>query len=289
MARQLPPARARELIPAEALATVPGFGPEARVSALAGGQVNHTYRVDTAAGQFVLRWYGSMGVQALGANHAREALLQGAAAAAGVAPAVVHMDFRQRFMICDYVEGRVWAPEDFATVGRIRQLGETLHQVHGVVAPVPAPFDLGALLRGFAARIAREVPAEQAALAQWMAQAQASLPKCGSEGRQGTLFHSDLHHSNILQTRQGGLVLIDWEYAAVGDPLYDLACVLAYYPQAAPYAAELLAASGLAQHATLEMLEHATRLYALLGRLWERTRQLEADKGAGVRLPTPAD
>jgi aminoglycoside phosphotransferase (APT) family kinase protein len=27
---------------------------------------------------------------------------------------------------------------------------------------------------------------------------------------------------------------LDWEYSQLADPLYDVACVLAYYPQAQP-------------------------------------------------------
>jgi len=242
---------------------------------LPGGAVNRTFRVETSAGRFVLRLHDPVSVTSLGANHIREAQLQSAAAAAGVAPAVVHVDPRQRFMICQYVEGRVWTPRDFSDVGRIRQLGETLRNVHEIMPPVPAPFDLAGLLRGFVEHIGREVPAERPMLEQWMAQAEVSLCNSGSEGRAATLFHSDLQHANILETKSG-LVLIDWEYAAVGDPLYDLACVLAYYPQALPHAPELLETSGLAGQATLDMLEHVTSLYMRLSSLWERVRRLEA-------------
>ena len=50
--------------------------------------------------------------------------------------------------------------------------------------------------------------------------------------------------------------LIDWEYAAVGDPLIDLACLLAYYPQVLPHGADCCckaaASPGSATIATLE-------------------------------------
>ena len=90
-----------------------------------------------------------------------------------------------------------------------------------------------------------------------------------------TLFHSDPHHSNLIELEDGRLLLIDWEYAAVGDPLFDVACVLAYYPAATPHALRLLQAAGLAAQATPEMLEHEVWLYSLLGYLWYRARRLE--------------
>ena len=86
-----------------------------------------------------------------------------------------------------------------------------------------------------------------------MPPARASAPKA--------LVHNDLHHSNLIGTER--LYLLDWEYAAVTDPLFDLACVLAYYPQATPHADALLDAARLAGIATPEMLRQATWLYVL--------------------------
>lgn len=287
MAQKLSQARARELIPAAALVQVPGHSAADRITVLEGGTVNRTFRVETSAGRFVVRLHaGEAGV--LGVDHFREAQLQSAAAAAGIAPSVFYLDPAQRFMIGEYVEGRVWTAADFADQGQLRKLGGTLCRLHEVAPPIPAPFDLGAILRGFSDRITRAAPCEGALLEQLMARAQANLRSCGSELRAPALFHSDLHHSNIIEAG-GRLILIDWEYAAVGDPLFDLACVLAYYPAAASFSGVLLQAAGLAPHATPAMLEHASWLYVLLSFLWERTHRFATADCAGIRLPTPAD
>ncbi|CAL9502534.1 hypothetical protein SUDANB15_03448 [Streptomyces sp. enrichment culture] len=37
------------------------------------------------------------------------------------------------------------------------------------------------------------------------------------------LLHADLHRENFIVDPQGGLWVIDWELAMIGDPLYDLA------------------------------------------------------------------
>jgi thiamine kinase len=285
--QELPPARAHALIPAEALSQVPGYSRAAGITPLAGGVVNSTFRVETAAGKFILRLHDASSV-ALGTDHIREAHLQNAAAAAGVAPAVLYADPLQRFMVSEYIEGRVWSAADFADVARLHELGETLLRLHAVVPPVPAPFDLAALLRGFAERIGRMAPEMQPLLAQLMARAEYSLRECGTEARAPVVFHSDPQHSNIIQAA-GGLVLIDWEYAAVGDPLFDLACVLAYYPQALPHASVLLHAAGLGAQATMPMLENATWLYVLLNFFWECARRLGEASDAGFPVPTPAD
>jgi thiamine kinase len=286
--QELSPARARELIPPAALAQVPGYEATARIAVLAGGEVNRTFRVATREGRFILRLHAASGL-ALGADHAREARLQNAAAAAGIAPAVLHIDPARRFMVSEYVAGRVWSAADFSDVASLRKLAVTLERLHAVAPPIPAPFDLAALLNAFAERIGQAAPSERPQLAKWLQRAHKSVRECASDTRVPALFHSDLQHGNLIATGKR-LMLIDWEYAAVGDPLYDLACVLAYYPQAQRHARELLDASGLADRATLRMLEHATWLYVLLSFFWERIRQIgAAASGAGIRLPTPAD
>jgi thiamine kinase len=271
----------------EALQHVPGVTPAARISAIAGGAVNSSFLIETTAGRFVLKLHEPIGA-VLGVDHVREAHLQSAAAAAGIAPRVVHVDSQQRFMVTHYVEGKVWSAADFDDCSKVRRLGNTLRRVHAVTPPVPAPLDPAAQLQNFASQIARAAPEDGPQLARTIDDAEISLRECGTAGRAPALIHSDPHHSNIIETA-GSLILIDWEYAAVGDPLFDLACVLAYYPQAASHTLELLEAAGLAHEATPTMLQHAVRVYELLNSLWERARGLASASSAGVRLSTPAD
>jgi thiamine kinase-like enzyme len=81
-----------------------------------------------------------------------------------------------------------------------------------------------------------------------------------------------VHHSNLIGSHR--LYLLDWEYAAVADPLFDLACILAYYPQAADHAEALLDATQLADVATGEMLRETTWLWMLVSYFWYRARRL---------------
>ena len=289
-------AGARDLILAEALARVPGHEDTARVAALAGGTVNRSFVVETPAGRYFLRLHEDVGL-ALGADHGREAQLQAAAAAAGLAPPLVYADPGHRFAISEFLAGRVWNPADFADPAQLRKLGATLRRVHQVLPPVAPPFDLSALLEGFVGRIALAEPAEHPALEGLLERAAASARATGSENREKTLFHSDPHHSNLIELEAGHLQLVDWEYAAVGDPLFDLACVLAYYPAAAAHGALFLEAAGLKGRATGAMLGHAAWLYTLLGYLWYRVRrldspaepvELEAERGMLARLQADA-
>jgi thiamine kinase-like enzyme len=73
------------------------------------------------------------------------------------------------------------------------------------------------------------------------------------------------------------LYLIDWEYAAVADPIFDLACVLAYYPRLQPHAQDLLDSAGLAEAASIPTLLAASALFVLLSFLWYRLRRMTCE------------
>lgn len=276
MAQGQSPASAGDLTLPEALRHVPGFTESsARVTPIEGGTVNRSFIVETPGGRYFLRLHEAVGV-ALGADHAREARLQAAAAHAGLAPPLIHADPAHRFAVSEFLDGRVWTPADFEVEGQVRRLGITLQRVHEVLPPIAAPFDLAALLEGFFERITAAVPAERAPLGALIERARGIFGKVASDTRGATLFHSDPHHSNLIERPDGRLQLVDWEYAAVGDPLYDLACVLAYYPAAERHSQVLLQAAGLSQAASPSMLAQATWLYTLLGYFWFRARRLDA-------------
>jgi hypothetical protein len=62
-----------------------------------------------------------------------------------------------------------------------------------------------------------------------------------------------------------------------------LACVLAYYPQAEPYAQELLDATGLAAQVSIAELLSARFVFVLVSFLWYRRRRLLGEVAAADR------
>jgi aminoglycoside phosphotransferase (APT) family kinase protein len=265
---------ARELIPEAVLARVPGYetgGGAATAARLVGGTVNASFLVETQAGRFVVRIHEE-GARSLGVDHEREARLQLAAASAGVAPEVVHVDPRRRFLIMQHIPGPTWRSADFGDAAKLRLLGDTLRTLHAISPPIVADFDLRALMQSHRQRIVAVAPAEGPPIDSLLHRADRALDATRSGEREPALIHGDLHHSNLIGTER--LWLLDWEYGAVTDPLFDLGCVLAYYPQAEPHAAVLLKAAGLHTSASLAMLRHAAWLYVLVSYLWHRVKRL---------------
>jgi len=286
MVEDLPDSRTRELMLAAALAHVPGYSqgdPSIEMTRLSGGSVNRSYSLSTPAGRFVLRL--SQGPDAwLTSDRSVERELHRIASGALIAPRVVAADSNDLWMVTEYVTGRLWMEPDFANPERLARLGDTLRRLHQLPPPDIGRFDLLKALSGYVERVGAEASYLDWAAAAWRVS--------GAEDRPLAILHHDLHGSNLIETPER-LVLIDWECAAVSDPLLDVACILSYHESARPYASLLLQHSGLGDIKSRQ-LAAAMWLFDVHTYLWYRERRLrrsateaerEAEEQLAERLP----
>jgi thiamine kinase len=286
MVEDLPDSRTRELMLAEALSHVPGYAagdPAIAVTRLSGGSVNRSYSVHTPAGRFVLRL--SQGPDAwLTTDRSVERELQQIASKALLAPRIIAADTNDRWMVTEYITGHLWMEPDFANPERLVRLGSTLRRLHQLPPPDIGRFDLLKALAGYSERVGADPSFLDWAIAAWRVS--------GADDRPLAILHHDLHGSNLIETADR-LVLIDWECAAVSDPLLDVACILSYHESARPYASLLLQHSGLVDISSRQ-LAAAVWLFDLHTYLWYRERRLrrsttdaerEAEEQLAERLP----
>jgi aminoglycoside phosphotransferase (APT) family kinase protein len=274
MAQVVSDAARTRLIASGVLAALPGCEGGAQplaIATLAGGTANETYRVSTRAGSFVVR-FNDPGGAVLGVDRRREVLLHQSAARAGLAPRLLAVDPNGRFLVTEYLAGATWQAKDMGDPRRLTRLAHRLRLLHSVPAPDVPAFDPAALLSRHLERIASVDAAAAADLEPLRLRAEGVLAEARLAGRRASIVHGDLHHSNLLEA--GGLYLLDFEYSAVTDPLFDLACLTAYYPQAGAFGDLLLAESGLGPQTTRDMLLEAGWLYTFLSYLWYRTFRL---------------
>jgi thiamine kinase len=237
---------------------------------IGGGKVNRSFLVRTRRGRFVLR-LNENATSDPGLDRTRELALHTAAANAGIAPQVVYADLSH--LITDYLDGRLWTPHYFTRMRDLRSLGQRLRALQAVPPPSVARFDPLAAARRYADVIIGSDPNEAGRIQFLLANGVVALTRAGSSQRAPSIVHCDLHHGNVLTADR--VYFIDWEYAQVGDPLLDLACVMTYYPRAMAHGALLLEASGLADlGATPAMLEELTNVFTLLTYLWYRARRV---------------
>lgn len=264
---------------AASLALVPGLagpgdqaGRPLRAVRLPGGTVNETWRIDTPEGRFVLRLDGPAWRRP-GVDRPRERLLHQAAAAAGLAPRVVAADLSAGVLVCEYVEGRIWAAHDLSGAAQLDRLGERLARLHALEPPHGAGrFDPQACAAQYL-ELAGDAAAAGGA-PELLAGLRAAVLEIEAAGAEPRIIHGDLVHGNLIEGDR--LWLLDWEYAQLSDPLYDVACVLAYYPLARPHAARLLAAAGLEGRARERLLRAAAYVYEALTWAWHRARGEQA-------------
>jgi thiamine kinase len=265
------PASDRWVIPASLLRRIPGCaGGEAplRVQLLHGGRnVNRNLRIDTRAGRFVLRqriWEGPRP----GADSLREVGCHRAAAAAGVAPAVLDAAPDGRWILMDYIEGGMWTPVQLQTTEGLRTLGARLQRLHAIAPPKGlAAFDPVSIATGQAQAILERDPAAAAQIDILLARTRQLAVDCAACAATPVTTHGDLNASNLI----GPLpMLVDWEYAQLADPVYDLACLSVYYPGLRRRGGELLGAAGITDAGGAMRLRLHGELFDSLNRLWEQ-------------------
>lgn len=239
---------------------------------IAGGKVNRSFLVRTRRGRFVVRLNENSAVDP-GLDRAREMALHSVAALAGIAPRIVHAFPDHSCLITEYVEGRLWTPHYFTRMRDLRALGQRLRTLHALPPPPIARFDPMAAARAYADVIIRNDPGEALRISNLLERGNEAMQRSGSAGRSPAIVHSDLHHGNVLTADR--IYFIDWEYAQLGDPLLDLACIMSYYPRAVSHGDLLIKAAGLDERgATGQSLAELTRVFNLLTYLWYRARRL---------------
>src|SRR5688572_10640557 len=114
---------------------IPGLeGKPVSVEPLAGGLTNRNFLLRVGDKGYVVRMAGA-GTGLLGIDRGREVLCQAAAAAAGVAPAVVAFLPEHGVLVKEYVPGRTLTAEDFRDAGIMRRVAQALRRFHD--APLP--------------------------------------------------------------------------------------------------------------------------------------------------------
>src|SRR5262249_51821122 len=265
----------RWVIPASLLRRIPGCaGGEAPLSVqlLHGGRnVNRNLRIHTREGRFVLRqriWEGPRP----GADPLREVACHRAAAAVGVAPAVLDAAPDGSWILMDYIEGGIWTPLRLQAPEGLRTLGACIQRLHAITPPKGfAALDPVSIATGQAQAILERDPAAAEQVDALVIRTRQLAVDCAAFGAVPVTTHGDLNASNLIGSVP---MLVDWEYAQLADPVYDLACLCVYYPGLRLRGGELLTAAGITDANGPLRLRLYAELFDSLNRLWEQAEAL---------------
>jgi thiamine kinase len=210
--------------------------------------------------------------------------LQNLAAQHGLAPRIVTIDPGSGMEVAQWLPGVVATAADSAQPDYLRRVAQRLGELHRIPVP-PAwaargdwQFDILQHLQLRCSRVqARVDAAAYRALALRVRAAPAQVAAIQDRQRQVSLLHLDAHAGNLLAC--GALVLLDWEYASLGDPIWDLASLLAPLPLDEHLGLQLIQAAGRAGDTTWRQLQAARELFMLLNELWSLERAALAGAG----------
>jgi thiamine kinase-like enzyme len=208
------------------------------VEPLPGGITNRNFLVRDAGTTRVARLSEERTL--LGIDRRNELACQRAACACGVGPEVIHQE--DGLLISQHLPGRTLARADLQDPAVLERLAAVLRRLHGAWDRLTGEilyFSAFQVVRTYgqtALRLGARLPADL----DWILEDARRLAHRVAPFRP-VLCHNDLLAANLIA--DGAEVrLVDWEYAGMGHPLFDLANVAANGALAEPLELALLAA-----------------------------------------------
>jgi len=206
--------------PQHALSVIPGFQDARLVRQIAAGVTADSWQVELDEQQFVLR-VDRAEAHALGLDREGECEVQAAVARAGLSPAAVFSNPKLGISLRPWVAGHAWSAADLNKPANLERLGGLLRRLHELPPCGPA-YRPGKAARRYAdqlgSRAAQQMANEANKVLSDLKRKPVSLCLC----------HNDLVAENLVDAGDR-LVPIDWEYAGMGDPLFDLAVLMQHH------------------------------------------------------------
>lgn len=247
------------MTPDQALAEIGSLTEGARVVAeLSGGPASHNYLVERGDDRWALR-IDTDTAAALGLDRGAEAFILGHVHRADLGPRLEFLDVEQGILLTRYIPGRAWTPRDLVDDDNVARLAGLLRRVHAVEIRAK-PFGLRERVARYAACVGTPTAAERAhAICALLTRLNAA---------EARLCHNDVVCANVVDGDR--LYLVDWEYAALGDPFFDLAAVVQHHGLSAEKGRVLLEAYyGRVREPDVRRLRRWCEVYQCLVVLWQ--------------------
>jgi len=188
--------------------------------AITGGLTNKSFLLTTAGGDVVLR-INSAHSSALNLNRNAEHQALRLADKAGLCAPLIHYDRQHKYMVSRFIRGESWN----SSATNLAQLAQHLQKIHRL-----PPIDAHLIIADKIAHYWRGIKSDSNAgfikqLHSLHQRIHVSIDKASALSQGNCLCHNDLLADNLITTSDGKLYVIDWEYAAMGDPFYDLAVI----------------------------------------------------------------
>jgi thiamine kinase len=178
---------------------------------------NFAWRADVGLQQCFVR-LARVGSEALGADLQAEARILQLVSEAGLAPPVLRCDPTQRLLVTHWIDP-VASELDATDAAVIESVAQALARLHRLAVPG----DLRRIRFDAQARMLRASSPATEAAARLDTIASDVFALLDIDGAAPVLCHHDIHTQNLVIDAGRRLWLVDWEYAGLNDPAFDLA------------------------------------------------------------------
>jgi thiamine kinase-like enzyme len=251
---------------------IPGLAEVRHFELLNDGRVNEVWKVDTVAGAYVLRRDKPLAGR-LGLNRDGEYAVLKAAAAKGFGPQPVWRDATAGLLLAEYLEGSPLTEQAVVRDQTLLAVGKLLRKLHGYKPAVRVVDYAGYVDRYLHA-------ADHPGREQLAAEALELIDLWCSDPSRYVLCHTDPVAANFISAPDGSLKMIDWEYAGLGEPTFDLAVFIRHHCLQGP-AVEALC-GGTVSADLSERLEGCLEAYDRLLALWLMVCRSTGRLGGGL-------
>jgi thiamine kinase-like enzyme len=193
-------------------------GKQATVEPLGGGITNRNFRVRVEGCDYVLR-IGGKDTELLGIDREAEHRASLVAAELAVGPEVVAFVQPEGYLVTRFIAGSPVPPDEMRRPETLRRATAVLRRIHDGPA-IPGRFDSFRVVEDYARTASRHgvrVPPDY----EWAKGFADEI-----EGARGSPpprpCHNDLLNANFIDDGES-IRIVDWEYAGMGDPAFDLA------------------------------------------------------------------
>ncbi len=184
-----------------------------------GGITNRNFKVDVGGESFAVRLSGK-DTELLGIDRDAERQATAAASAAGVAPEVYAYIPEHAALITRFVEGDPLPTEDLEKPDVLAAVVDSVKAIHAM-APIPSTFDAFRVVREYRTTAEEHGVTIPAAYTEALSRAERIEEAFAARPVPVRPCHDDLLNANFI-VASGRVVIVDYEYAGMGDLFFDL-------------------------------------------------------------------
>ena len=183
------------------------------------GPVSQIYACSFKSDQGVVRIDKKL-VQHLSLNRIKETQLLQSIEAYDYAPEILHSDPENGLLITRLIEGQSLTQTSIRKPIHLEQLAQAMHLIHHI-EPKIEPIEFNHFIRNYEAEL------KDMQSSKLLDQGLSLYRELNQNKEDICLCHNDLNHTNIIIS--DGIRILDWEYASLNNPYFDLATVIDFH------------------------------------------------------------